>query len=280
MSGTINYKFDCTNNGTWELEINNTTQNPYTATDLCNYPAVGTYTAKVLVERGTGSAQDTTTITVSANQPPVAGICCQSCASPNCTAYTGDVFTLINNSSDPNGTDDIAKSEWDILSWGADPDLRCTSPSALCNFTPSTQILGKGNFTVELYVEDLAGASNTTTKTFTILQDAIADFKCSLDNTTWKTCETIRPSVGEVVYFLDQSTPSDGATILHRSWTFPDGTPASDTDNNTNPSSGFQSAGQKQVILTVTDSAGRSDSESHFITVLLPLPEWEEIPPF
>ncbi len=201
---------------------------------------------------------------------------------PNCTAYTGDVFTLINNSSDPNGLADIAKSEWDISSWGVDPDSPCPSYNLLCNFTPSP--ISPGNYTVELYVEDLAGAPSTDIQSFTILQDAIADFECSLDNSTWKDCEVIRPSVGEKVYFLDQSTPSEGATILHRSWTFPDGTPANDVDNNSNPSTRFQSAGQKQVVLIVEDSAGRADTtpatEEYRVTVQLSLPEWEEIPPF
>jgi len=70
MYGTINYKFDCTNNGTWEREVNNTTTNPYTAVDLCDYTATGTYIAKTHVDRGTGSAEDTITINVIENQPP------------------------------------------------------------------------------------------------------------------------------------------------------------------------------------------------------------------
>jgi len=70
MYGTINYKFDCTNNGSWEREVNNTTTNPYTAVDLCDYTATGTYVAKVHVDRGTGSAEDTITINVIENQPP------------------------------------------------------------------------------------------------------------------------------------------------------------------------------------------------------------------
>ena len=70
MFGTMNYKFDCTNNGTWEREVNNTTTNPYTAVDLCDYTATGTYIAKVHVDRGTGAAEDTITINVIENQPP------------------------------------------------------------------------------------------------------------------------------------------------------------------------------------------------------------------
>jgi len=64
-TGTINYKFDCTNDGTWDLEINNSSVNPYTAVDLCNYSSAGTHTAKVRVQRDVANpAEGTTTITV------------------------------------------------------------------------------------------------------------------------------------------------------------------------------------------------------------------------
>lgn len=285
MFGDMNYKFDCTNDGTWELEIDGTATNPYSAIDLCNYSVAGNYTAKVFVERGPGSAEDTITITVSANQPPVAGICCQLCASPSCTTYTGEIFTLINNCSDPNGDGDIAKSEWDILGWGITPDLTCCasgcdSTDPLCDFTVQTQLLGAGNYTAQLYVEDILGLFSTTTQGFTILQDALADFRCSLDNSNWQSCEVIRPSVGETVYFLDQSSPSQGAAITNRSWTFEDGNPPSNIDNETNPSTQFQLAGGKQVSLMITDSAGRTSSKDYTISASLPLPEWKEIPPF
>ncbi|MFH0791747.1 MAG: PKD domain-containing protein [bacterium] len=68
--GTILYQFDCTNDGTYELEPAATNTNPYTAVDLCNYPSVGSYTASVRVQRGDGSpAPDTASINV--NIPPV-----------------------------------------------------------------------------------------------------------------------------------------------------------------------------------------------------------------
>ena len=213
---------------------------------------------------------------LSFNQPPTANICCQSCSSPNCTAYTGEVFTLINDSHDQNGDTDIVKSEWDILNWKTDPDLSCSPPNALCNFTP--QFLSRGTYTVELYVEDSKGTSATDQETFTIKQSAIADFKCSLDNTNWKTCSDIKPNVGEVVYFLDQSSPPEGGSITSYSWTFQNGNPS--TATGTNPSTKFQSAGQKEVTLTLGVTAGPSDPRTQTIGVELPLPEWQEVAPF
>ena len=236
-----------------------------------------TYTCMLTIADDKGSSDyDSVNILVKNNYPPTANICCQSCSSPNCTAYTGEVFTLINDSHDQNGDTDIVKSEWDILNWKTDPDLSCSPPNALCNFTP--QFLSRGTYTVELYVEDSKGTSATDQETFTIKQSAIADFKCSLDNTNWKTCSDIKPNVGEVVYFLDQSSPPQGGSITSYSWTFQNGNPS--TATGTNPSTKFQSAGQKEVTLTLGVTAGPSDSRTQTIGVELPLPEWQEIPPF
>jgi hypothetical protein len=49
-TGDITYRFDCTNDGSWERTIT-TSSTSYTATDLCSYSSTGTYTAKVRVER-------------------------------------------------------------------------------------------------------------------------------------------------------------------------------------------------------------------------------------
>ncbi|MBU4350842.1 hypothetical protein L6250_02150 [Candidatus Parcubacteria bacterium] len=63
-TGLINYKFDCTNDGTWDLVVNNSVSTTYTASNLCNYSSAGTYTAKVRVERGVLSFEGTTAIFV------------------------------------------------------------------------------------------------------------------------------------------------------------------------------------------------------------------------
>ncbi len=210
------------------------------------------------------------------NQPPVAGICCRTCGpGENCTAYNTEVFTLINNSSDPDGSADIIRSRWDILGWGGSPDLECLSPNALCNFTLSP--LSAGNYSVELYVEDQNGESSTTSKSITILQDVIADFKCSLSaDGPWQSCNGFKVTVGERVYFKDESLASTGATINSWSWTFDDGDPASSTAQN--PSTQFQSSGSKRVTLIVTDSAGRSDDQEATLNVRR-LPIWFPVPP-
>jgi hypothetical protein len=58
-TGNITYRFDCTSDGSWERTVT-TSSNPYTAIDLCDYSSAGTYTARVRVERGGLSGQDST----------------------------------------------------------------------------------------------------------------------------------------------------------------------------------------------------------------------------
>lgn len=66
QAGDVRYWFDCRNDGSWDRELT-MYQGPsssYTSDNLCNYPSVGTYTAKVRVERLGLSAESTATITV------------------------------------------------------------------------------------------------------------------------------------------------------------------------------------------------------------------------
>ncbi|MFQ5650020.1 MAG: cupredoxin domain-containing protein, partial [bacterium] len=67
-TGPITYRFDCTNDGTSDV---NTTEdgNTYTAVDVCSYDEAGTYTAKVVAERDGVTAEATATITVESAPP-------------------------------------------------------------------------------------------------------------------------------------------------------------------------------------------------------------------
>jgi photosystem II stability/assembly factor-like uncharacterized protein len=63
-TGNIVYKFDCTNDGTFEHTSAATSQTTYTATDACSYDTVGSYTAKVIAERQGISTINTVSVTV------------------------------------------------------------------------------------------------------------------------------------------------------------------------------------------------------------------------
>jgi len=79
-SGTINYTFYCNRSdaGTnitsgYAHKKDGTNQNPYTANNICSYASPGTYTAKVIIERGGLAAERRTTVTV--NAVAVDGVC-------------------------------------------------------------------------------------------------------------------------------------------------------------------------------------------------------------
>jgi len=103
-SGTINYTFYCnrSDSGTnitypYDYKIDATTSTTFTAYDICNYSSAGTYTAKVIAERGSAPpAEDRVTITVNAPPP-------NAPTSLNATAVSQ---TQINLSYQDNSSDE------------------------------------------------------------------------------------------------------------------------------------------------------------------------------
>lgn len=292
MTGTINYKIDCQNDGVWEEELNNTNINPYVIDNLCNFTQAKTYTARVKVERGTKSAEDAATIYAYSN-PPTAQIGCDnsqcglgSSCGPDIAYNRNCQFSYLNQSTDLDN--DITKSVWSIfyencqtgVPW-ADPYLVC---SGLCNITlpslPASQ-----NYCVKLYVEDNTGSSDSATRTFYVRREAIAEFDCSLNpeaEEAWQSCDSFIVNEGVVVYFLDKSSASEGSGgIIHREWTFKDGNPSQNIDNETSLSSSFQKVDQNsgKVTLEIEDDVGRKDTNFHQVLPTVPLPEWKEVPP-
>jgi hypothetical protein len=72
-TGSINYTFYCNRSDTgtnitsgWCQKKDGITQSTFTAMDCCNFSAIGTYTAKVIVERGNLQAEARTIIKVNA----------------------------------------------------------------------------------------------------------------------------------------------------------------------------------------------------------------------
>jgi len=104
MYGTINYKFDCTNDASWELEVSNQSTDDYTAVDVCSYLTPASYTAKTFVQRGTGSAEDTVNINVVDSE-------CTPGEQTDCTSVQGCSHTI---TCQENGT------------WPSCPSDECT----------------------------------------------------------------------------------------------------------------------------------------------------------
>lgn len=102
--GPITYRFDCTSDGSWE-QTQVLSQTSYTATDICNYPSPGNYTATVRVDRENLSFQGTLAILV------------QSQAAPT-------VDLKINGS---DGTITVAYNTAATLSWTSTNATSCTA---------------------------------------------------------------------------------------------------------------------------------------------------------
>ncbi len=234
----------------------------------CSGSLVGTtYTTGAITAACTVTATFTLT-----NQPPVANF---SCSPSSCSIYTNEILTLNNGSTDDGG---IILTKWNILNWGLDIDKSCVGK---CDYAFQGSSVGLGPHTANLYVEDAAGASNSKEHSFTVLQGASADFKCSLvENSNWQSCANFHAQFGAKVYFQDQSTASEGASISSRAWAFTNGIPATVTGNILNPLTRFYSIGTKQVSLTVTDTTSRSASKSYNLQIDISFPKWEEIAPF
>jgi len=88
------------------------------------------------------------------------------------------------------------------------------------------------------------------------------------------------PNQDEDVDFTDESTVYGGATKSSWAWTFEDGNPSSSTDQN--PTIQFTNGGQKDVVLSVTDSSGFTCDNSaspEVIDIEFPIPDWREVLP-
>ncbi|OHA68830.1 MAG: hypothetical protein A3J68_02375 [Candidatus Wildermuthbacteria bacterium RIFCSPHIGHO2_02_FULL_48_16] len=215
------------------------------------------------------------------NQPPNASF---NCSPGSCTVFNTETLTFNNNSTDPDGSGDISKSEWDILSWGTAPDATCTSPNALCDHT--LQPITPNTYTMQLKAQDAAGTSDTDTKSFTVKRDIVAGFMCSLDNVNFVACTSLSGQISqeEVLYLKDSSSLSEytvvsqGASSVNtRTWKI---NGSIFGGNSSNPSTPIPTQGTITLELTAQDNQGRSDTQTHTLNPQVPFPEFQEISPF
>jgi len=203
---------------------------------------------------------------------------CQIVDCPGCdcngtwATFNGDgvIYSINNNSTDPD--DNIVESTWSIVGW-QDPYWTCPL-NPLCGITmPKIQA---GNYSIKLKVEDAGGLWNETSHPIKVKQDAIADFDCSLDGENWGTaCEDLVVYQGQLIYLKDKSTPSEGASIISRTWKINNG--VFDSFNHATTSVNLAES-ENTITLVIGDNQGRSDSKDETIGARLPLPEYKEVP--
>jgi len=284
VTGDANYTFYCdrADDGIditpdWDAKYDNSSENPKTAIDICDYTLGGNYAAKVIVERNSLVAQDK--ITISATDPlnhsPVAII---SCNPVNCSGFNSEPFFLINDSVDSDSTNPPDNDNHIIYSeWFIDNDSKYSCDYAKgCNLTPNNYV-GAGFHTAKLYVQDALGGTSIATKNFRIKKDIKVDFICSADNAIWEICENFAITEGETFFLKDISILSDGATvILSRKW---EKARIPFDGNSVNPSL-VAFAGNMIIKLEVTDNMGRTNTKIRTVYGKKFKLRWKETSPF
>ena len=116
-----------------------------------------------------------------------------------------------------------------------------------------------GNVSVTLYVTDERGGTSNTTKSLTVTGPVAP-------NANFTVLPSSPTSGVSAVLNGSSSTVGTGATITQYDWDFGDGTPpASGSSAAVNHT--WATAGSYAVILTVTDSLGRTDNQLFVVTV-------------
>lgn len=224
---------------TWEFG-DGSTGSGITATH--SYDVAGTYVAKLTISDSIGrSASTTQTVDVGQGAAPSATFT----FSPS-DPIVSQVVNFNASASKPASGRTIQSYTWDF----GDGDQKTTS-SALTTH----DFLAAGKYTATLVVTDDAGRTGTASQTVTIASDApIADFTFSPGS----------PAAGAVVNFNSAtSTTVPGRTITSYFWNFGDG----ETSTLATPSRPFPAAGDYNVVLIITDSAGKTGRVTKTVSV-------------
>ena len=213
---------------------------PTSSTPSHTYSAEGRYTVTLTVtdDRGgtdTREREARPTAPPAPNQPPTAAFTF-GCNELNCS---------FNSDGSSDGDGQIDRYQWDFGD-GSGSDAR----------NPQHSYAASGTYQVTLTVTDNDGASNSQTQSATVTappanQPPTASLSVS--------CEGLTCS-------FDSSGSSDDGGIAGRGWTFGDGS----QDQGVSPSHTYGGSGTYDVILTVTDAQGLSDTETQSVTVTEP----------
>lgn len=286
ISGTINYTFYCNRSdaGTnitsgWAAKYDGITDNPKTAADVCDYATVGTYAAKVIVERGSLAVENREAITTLSNPPTATNL---SVTKGNYCTYPAHYFSWTY--SDPD-EDNESKFQFQV-----DNNSGFGSPEVNRTITGTWSDGDSNNQTVVVAVSPSASqiGYNTTYYWRVKVWDSQEIASAWIQGSSFTTEEhrypsvdfnwsPIEPSQDEDVLFADQSTVYGGSTKSAWSWAFTNGNPASSSQQN--PTIQFTSDGSKEVTLGVTDSDNFSCQISKSVGVQAALPAWQEILP-
>ncbi|MDA2925655.1 hypothetical protein MYX78_00210 [Acidobacteria bacterium AH-259-G07] len=196
-TGTINYIFYCdrSDSGTkitsgWADKFDGINDNPKTAVDACNYNSAGTYTAKVIAERGDAPpAEARTTITVS--RPPQPTLRIDGDLSSTLQQNGGTFqFTGSNYTQDGKVTRylrDENENKTILKPTLPSDDMADSNGNIGWQFAPGCEH-APGDYTIWVVDEDTKRKSNTVTETIT------ASDSCLIPQITYIDPPQVEPS--------------------------------------------------------------------------------------
>jgi YD repeat-containing protein len=237
----VKYEWDLDGNGSYE------TNTGETASASKSYDTAGDVTAGLRVTDNTGETTTTTrTVTVQGTLPTASFT-----ATPN-PVSTGDQASFdASGSSDPEGP--IAKYEWDLDGNGSyETDTGAAA-------TVSKTYAKKGGVTIGLRVTDGDGATATTTVALTVQNKAPSASFTATPNPV--------PTLNQVSFDGSASSDSDG-TIVKYEWDL-DGNGSYETDTGATATAArsFESAGNREIGMRVTDDDGATTTTTRIVTV-------------
>jgi len=242
----VKYEWDLDGNGSYE------TNTDETAAATKSYDTAGDVTAGLRVTDNTGETATTTrTVTVQGTLPTASFT-----ATPN-PVSTGDQASFdASGSSDPEGP--IAKYEWDLDGNGTfETDTGATA-------TVSKTYAKKGGVTIGLRVTDGDGATATTTVGLTVQNKAPSASFTATPNPV--------PTLNQVNFDGSASSDFDG-TVTKYEWDLDgNGSYETDTGPTATTSRSFESAGNREIGLRVTDDDGATATTTRTVTVENRLP--------
>jgi PKD repeat protein len=228
----------------WDFE-NNGIIDAKGKTTSHTYNQKGTKTCRLVVTDSIGVTSEDTCFVNVLNRKPIA----EFRFSPSDPTIQDEV-NMTDNSSDPDGT--ITAWFWDFGDGTNSTDKN-----------PSHTFSQKGERQITLTVTDNDGAKTSTTHTITVVNlPPAAYFNC-----------TLNPEAGRDIQFTDNSTDPENSSICYF-WDFGDG----NTSELQAPTHKFETEGEYNVTLTVTDDENATDTYTMTVPVTAPLQTSGAIP--
>ncbi len=185
-TGTINYKFDCNNDGVWDYVFDNINDNPKIVINACNYSSAGTHVARARVERSTAnSAQCYATINIDSVQN-----------TPTCSIYASPSSITNGNYSTLNWTSSNATSCYASNAWSGNKSLSGSQSVSPSNNSTYALICSNG------YYSTTCSATIDVTTVYNNPNLSIEKLVRNTTNSNTSFYDTVNANFGDEVEFL------------------------------------------------------------------------------